>query len=70
MLLLQIVEWLNDLPTSNSTKKCELLVKIQETIGVTHVELLEEFLEHILSLSHDTNMDVRKQVVAFMEQIW
>lgn len=68
--LRQVVEWLNELPNSSSGKKCELLAKIQETIGVTYVELLEEFLEHILSLSHDTNMDVRKQVVAFMEQIW
>lgn len=34
------------------------------------IELLDEFLEHVLSLAHDSNMEVRKQVVGFMEQIW
>lgn len=61
---------LRSINTSEPQTKCELLVKIQETIMGSCVELLEEFLEHILSLAHDTNMDVRKQVVGFMEQIW
>ncbi|KAI8129473.1 Symplekin [Lucilia cuprina] len=65
----RVVEWINDINTSEPQVKCELLVKIQETIMSSCVELLEEFLEHILSLAHDTNMDVRKQVVGFMEQI-
>ncbi|KAM7359975.1 symplekin scaffold protein [Cochliomyia hominivorax] len=65
----RVVEWINDINTVESQVKCELLVKIQETIMGSCVELLEEFLEHILSLAHDTNMDVRKQVVGFMEQI-
>ncbi|XP_075145522.1 symplekin scaffold protein [Haematobia irritans] len=66
----RVVEWFNELNTvSDAQTKCELLVKIQETIIGSCVELLEEFLESILSLVHDTNMDVRKQVVGFMEQI-
>ncbi|XP_065355238.1 symplekin [Calliphora vicina] len=65
----RVVEWMNEINTSEPQIKCELLVKIQETIMGSCVELLEEFLEHILSLAHDTNMDVRKQVVGFMEQI-
>lgn len=65
------MEWLNELATTaESQAKCELLVKVQETIMGSCTELLEEFLEHILSLAHDGNMDVRKQVVSFMEKIW
>lgn len=64
------MEWFNEIATSDPQAKCELLVKIQETIMGSCVELLEEFLEHILSMAHDTNMEVRKQVVGFMEQIW
>lgn len=67
---MKIVKWLNELPTMDAGQKCELLAKIQETIMNHCVELLEEFLEHILTLAHDTNMDVRRQVVGFMEQIW
>uniref|UniRef100_A0A1I8PAP9 Symplekin n=1 Tax=Stomoxys calcitrans TaxID=35570 RepID=A0A1I8PAP9_STOCA len=65
----RVVEWFNEMATGDAQVKCELLVKIQETIIGSCVELLEEFLESILSLVHDTNMEVRKQVVAFMEQI-
>ncbi|KAI9575687.1 symplekin [Glossina fuscipes] len=66
----RVVEWLNELATTaESQAKCELLVKVQETIMGSCTELLEEFLEHILSLAHDANMDVRKQVVSFMEKI-
>ncbi|XP_073827716.1 symplekin scaffold protein [Musca autumnalis] len=65
----RVVEWVNELTTANPQAKCDLLVKIQETIIGSCIELLEEFLDTILSLVHDTNMDVRKQVVAFMEQI-
>lgn len=64
------MEWFNEIATADPQLKCELLVKIQETIMGSCVELLEEFLEHILSLAHDSNMEVRKQVVGFMEQIW
>lgn len=56
--------------TADTATKCELLVKIQETIMGSCIELLDEFLEHVLSLAHDSNMEVRKQVVGFMEQIW
>ncbi|XP_067615058.1 symplekin [Eurosta solidaginis] len=65
----RVVEWMNEVPNSEPVAKCELLVKVQEVILGSCVELLEEFLEHILSLVHDPNADVRKQVVGFMEQI-
>jgi len=60
----------NELGISSTQQKCELLVKIQEAICGSCVELLDEFLDNILSLAHDANSDVRKQVVCFMEQVW
>ncbi|XP_029405964.2 symplekin [Bactrocera dorsalis] len=65
----KVVEWLNEVPNAESGIKCDLLVKVQEMILGSCVELLEEFMEHILSLAHDANADVRKQVVCFIEQI-
>lgn len=56
--------------TANATLKCELLVKVQEIVLSSCVELAEEFLEPVLSLAHDQNQEVRKQVVSFIEQIW
>ncbi|EDV43780.1 uncharacterized protein Dana_GF18650 [Drosophila ananassae] len=65
----KVVEWCNELVTAAAPIKCELLVKIQETILGSCVELADEFLEPILSQAHDQNMEVRKQVVAFVEQV-
>ncbi|XP_037954721.1 symplekin [Teleopsis dalmanni] len=65
----KIVSWLNELGTQTDSKiKCELLAKIQEIILGAGVELLDEFLDHILSLSQDSNVDVRKQVINFIEK--
>ena len=33
-------------------------------------ELLEEFLDNILAFSHDPVQDVRRSVVAFIEEVW
>ncbi|XP_022217855.2 symplekin [Drosophila obscura] len=65
----KVVEWCNELATAPATTKCELLVKVQETVLSSCVELAEEFLEPVLSLAHDQNMEVRKQVVCFVEQV-
>ncbi|XP_064554558.1 symplekin [Drosophila montana] len=65
----KVVEWCNELGTANATLKCELLVKVQEIVLSSCVELAEEFLEPVLSLAHDQNQEVRKQVVSFIEQI-
>ncbi|XP_030376114.1 symplekin [Scaptodrosophila lebanonensis] len=64
----RVVEWCNEFSTASPSGKCELLVKVQETILGSCIELIEEFLEPVLSLAHDQNMEVRKQVVAFVEQ--
>ncbi|KAH8340552.1 hypothetical protein KR059_000963 [Drosophila kikkawai] len=66
---IQVIEWCNELSIASATTKCELLAKIQETVLGSCAELAEEFLEPVLSLAHDQNMEVRKQVVAFVEQV-
>jgi len=43
---------------------------VQEIVLGSCTELAEEFLEPVLSLAHDPNMEVRRQVVAFVEQVW
>ncbi|KAI8044648.1 hypothetical protein M5D96_000819 [Drosophila gunungcola] len=65
----KVVDWCNELVIASGPTKCELLVKVQETVLGSCVELAEEFLEPVLSLAHDQNMEVRKQVVAFVEQV-
>ncbi|KAH8383214.1 hypothetical protein KR009_007345 [Drosophila setifemur] len=65
----KVVEWCNELITASASTKCELIVKVQETVLGSCEELAEEFLEPILSLAHDQNMEVRKQVVGFVEQV-
>ncbi|KAH8295356.1 hypothetical protein KR018_010399 [Drosophila ironensis] len=65
----KVVEWCNELASASAAAKCELLVKVQETVLGSCAELAEEFLEPVLSLAHDQNMEVRKQVVAFVEQV-
>lgn len=64
----KVVEWCNEFATANATLKCELLVKVQEIVLGSCVELAEEFLEPVLSLAHDQNQEVRKQVASFVEQ--
>lgn len=64
------MEWFNEMATADSATQCQLLVKIQETILGQCAELLDEFMDNILSMAHDMNMEVRKQIVGFMEQIW
>ncbi|KAH8417101.1 hypothetical protein KR222_003259 [Zaprionus bogoriensis] len=64
----KVVEWCNEFGTSNASVKCELIAKVQEIVLGSCVELAEEFLEPVLSLAHDQNQEVRKQVVSFVEQ--
>ncbi|XP_060645288.1 symplekin [Drosophila nasuta] len=65
----KVVEWCNEFATADASLKCELLVKVQEIVLGSCIELAEEFLESVLSLAHDQNQEVRKQVVSFVEQI-
>lgn len=61
---------MNEVVVADPPTKCQLLSKVQEVICSGCVDLLEEFIEHILSMAMDPNMEVRKTVIGFMEQIW
>ncbi|XP_068153259.1 symplekin [Drosophila tropicalis] len=65
----KVIDWCNEFVTAGAAQKCELLAKVQETVLSSCPELAEEFLEAVLTLAHDPNMDVRKQVVGFVEQL-
>lgn len=66
----QIIDWLNECNSAVKTsEKCEALKKIQELMVHSDEELLEEFLENVLAFSHDPVQDVRRCVVAFVEEI-
>ncbi|XP_053670228.1 symplekin [Anopheles nili] len=65
----KIVEALNETHTATASQKCENIAKIQELLLHTDVELLNEFLEDVLALSHDPNLDVRKAIAGFIEEV-
>lgn len=68
--LQQIIEWINQLSFADTQEKCDTLVKIQETLTGTCIDLLDEFLENIISLVAEPSVEVKKIVVGFMEKIW
>ncbi|XP_058055491.1 symplekin [Anopheles bellator] len=65
----KIVEALNESQTATTTTKCEIIAKLQELLLHSDVELLNEFLENILVLGHDTHADVRKAIAGFIEEM-
>ncbi|XP_035795243.1 symplekin-like [Anopheles albimanus] len=65
----KIVEALNESQTATPSVKCEIIAKLQELLLHSDVELLNEFLENILVLSHDSNQDVRKAIAGFIEEM-
>ncbi|XP_055374748.1 symplekin [Condylostylus longicornis] len=65
----KIIEWLDSTATGTTQEKCEALVKIQETLLGSNIELLDEFLENIIAMAHDPIQEVRKSVVGVIEQI-
>lgn len=64
----KIIEWLNETATGDSGTKCSAITKIQEVV-LSNIELLEEFIDNLLFLAHDSNQEVRKAVVGFVEQV-
>ena len=51
-------------------KKCELLTKVQELLLHSGAELLDEFIDNVLTFGHDPVQDVRRIVVGFIEEVW
>lgn len=67
----KIVECFNEISLKNDQNvKCENITKIQELILHHEVDLLDEFIEDILALSHDSNAEVRKAIAGFIEKLW
>ncbi|KAJ6633749.1 Symplekin [Pseudolycoriella hygida] len=67
----KIIEWVNKCSdgSANSQQKCEAITQIQEVLLHSHSDLLDEFIDNLLSFSHDVSQDVRKCVVGFIEEI-
>jgi hypothetical protein len=65
----KIVELMNEVPTAETNKKCEIIGIIKETILYSDTELLDEFIDDLLALSHDPAMEVRKAIMGFAEEV-
>lgn len=55
--------------SANSQQKCEAITQIQEVLLHSDSDLLDEFIDNILSFAHDVSQDVRRCVVGFIEEI-
>lgn len=67
------MENLNNLLTAASPQtKIELVTKIQEQVlkWAPAMRVLEEVIDDVLALALDTNQDVKKSIVAFIEEVW
>lgn len=71
VFVFQIIEWVNKCSdgTANSHQKCEAITQIQEVLLHSDSDLLDEFIDNILSFSHDASQEVRRSVVGFIEEI-
>lgn len=69
--IFQIIEWVNKSSdgSANVQQKCEAITQIQEVLLHSDSDLLDEFIDNILSFSHDASQDVRRGVVGFIEEI-
>lgn len=67
------MENLNNLCLSGSpAMKVELITKIQEQVlkWAPAMKVLEEVIDDLLAFGLDTNQDVKKCVVEFIEEVW
>ncbi len=65
----QVVELLNDASmATDPTERIDALRKVQELIIHKDPELLDNFLDEVIGFQTDRTQDVRKWVVAFMEE--
>lgn len=69
--MFQIVEWVNKSSdgSANAQQKCEAITQIQEVLLHSDSDLLDEFIDNVLSFSHDASQDVRRSVVGFIEEV-
>lgn len=55
--------------SANAQQKCEAITQIQEVLLHSDTDLLEEFIDNILSFAHDVSQDVRRCIVGFIEEV-
>eukprot|EP00035_Acanthoeca_spectabilis_P031294 m.13457 g.13457 ORF g.13457 m.13457 type:complete len:1013 (-) comp4664_c0_seq1:146-3184(-) len=64
----QVVALLNrGMVATTASDKVTVLQQVQELTVEKQPELLDNFFDEILQFQHDRNLDVRKQVIAFVE---
>lgn len=66
---LQLVQWINDAGMAEGNKKSDLLRKIIEVLLHQASLMLPVYIDNILSFVSDKSTDVKKQVIAFIEEI-
>ncbi|XP_013136143.1 PREDICTED: symplekin [Papilio polytes] len=65
----QLVQWINDAGLSEGTKRANLLRKIIEVMIHQAPQSIPTYIENVLSFVSDKSTDVKKQVVAFIEEL-
>ncbi|XP_068627947.1 symplekin [Battus philenor] len=65
----QLVQWINDAGMSEGNKKSNLLRKIIEVMLHQAPQTIPMCMENVLSFVSDKSTDVKKQVVAFIEEL-
>ncbi|XP_075976917.1 symplekin scaffold protein [Anticarsia gemmatalis] len=65
----QLVQWINEAGMAEGGRKSDLLRKIIEVLLHQCSQMIPVYLENILSLASDKSTDVKKQVIAFIEEL-
>lgn len=66
---MQLVQWINDAGMAEGHKKADLLRKIIEVLLHQASQMVPVYIDNILSYVSDKSTEVKKQVVAFIEEI-
>ncbi|CAG9583059.1 unnamed protein product [Danaus chrysippus] len=65
----QLVQWINEAGMSEGNKKVNLLRKIIEVLLHQAPQMVPVYMDNILSCVSDKSTDVKRQVVAFIEEL-
>ncbi|KAI8431976.1 hypothetical protein MSG28_004505 [Choristoneura fumiferana] len=65
----QLVQWINEAGMAEGKKKTDLLRKILEILLHQVPQMIPVYMDNILSYVNDKSTDVKKQVIAFIEEI-
>ncbi|CAH2041674.1 unnamed protein product, partial [Iphiclides podalirius] len=65
----QLVQWINEAGMSEGNKKANLLRKIVEVMIHQAPQTIPLYMENVLSFVSDKSTEVKKQVIAFIEEL-